>query len=85
MLISELKRGQYASFDRLQILSLGNRQVVLAMEGQPIKQGEHPIDINVKESTKEDFINAVNKSIPTEGDWYSLMLKECYKNGLKED
>lgn len=32
MLISELKRGQYASFDRLQILSLGNRQVVLAME-----------------------------------------------------
>ena len=80
MKISELKVGQYANFDRLQILSLGNGEVVMTMEGQPVKRGKYPADITVTESTEKNFTDALSKANHNK-DWYSMMLAECYADG----
>ncbi len=83
MLLSELMPNQFAKMDDLIIMKLPNGEFDCAMPDAKLTSGTFPIDITVKPSTKEEFINAVNKA-NHDNDWYSLLLKDIMLKRVNE-
>jgi hypothetical protein len=76
MKMSEAKEGEFIQMDKLQMVKLPSGEFHLALPGSKLKQGEMPFDVTVTVSTRERFIDAVNKA-DHDNDWYSLLLKEA--------
>lgn len=75
MRLSEVKENQFVKLDEMVMLKLPNGEFDCALPGCKLKSGKMTIDVNVELSTKEEFLNAIDKA-EHESDWYSLLLKE---------
>lgn len=84
MTLFNAPRGTYCKWDKLVFACLGNKQVIVAMEGTEIKRGEAPADITVEEITHDEFMIVVNKANHN-NDWFSLALAKVCETIIAKD
>lgn len=75
MKLSEVKENQFVKLDEMVMLRLPNGEFDCALPGCKLKSGKMSIDVTVELSTKEEFLNAIDKA-DHNNDWYSLLLKD---------
>jgi hypothetical protein len=82
MLFSEIPNNSFYNYDHLQIYCNNNSVKFLAMEGNIIKRTQVPsFEIEVKESSKEEFIKALQQADVSDG--MSLLLQQGLLKELK--
>ena len=63
MYYSETPPNSFHAYDSLQIYTNKNGARFLALAGQPVKKADVlPVDISVKESSKEQFLEALKEA-----------------------
>lgn len=82
--ISKTPKNSFYSFDDLQIYTNKNNVRFVALRGHPVKRVDSsPMEINVKESTKKKFIEALKNADTSSG--LSHLLQESLLKELQNE